>query len=106
MDRLLRYALAQYIRRGAITFTTTRGGTDDGLMVLHSIGRSSGPDVTSPWITRYIFLGDYIPAVSEVVRAGERAGRGTIARPGAQRPPPPADRGRIALMDPKVSSAS
>jgi cyclopropane-fatty-acyl-phospholipid synthase len=48
--------------------------TDDGVMVLHSIGRSTGPDVTSPWITKYIFPGGYIPAVSEVVPAIERAG--------------------------------
>ena len=48
--------------------------TDDGIMLLHSIGRSSGPDVTSPWITKYIFPGGYIPAVSEVVPAIERAG--------------------------------
>jgi cyclopropane-fatty-acyl-phospholipid synthase len=47
---------------------------DDGVMVLHSIGRSTGPDVTSPWITKYIFPGGYIPAVSEVVPAIERAG--------------------------------
>lgn len=48
--------------------------SDDGVMVLHSIGRSTGPDVTSPWITKYIFPGGYIPAVSEVVPAIERAG--------------------------------
>lgn len=48
--------------------------TDDGVMVLHSIGRSEGPDVTNPWITRYIFPGGYIPALSEVTRAIERAG--------------------------------
>jgi cyclopropane-fatty-acyl-phospholipid synthase len=48
--------------------------SDDGVMVLHSIGRSTGPDVTSPWITKYIFPGGYIPAVSEVMPAIERAG--------------------------------
>jgi cyclopropane-fatty-acyl-phospholipid synthase len=48
--------------------------SDDGVMVLHSIGRSTGPDVTSPWITKYIFPGGYIPAVSEVIPAIERAG--------------------------------
>jgi len=48
--------------------------TDDGIMLLHSIGRSTGPDVSSPWITKYIFPGGYIPAVSEVVPAIERAG--------------------------------
>ncbi len=48
--------------------------TDDGVMMLHSIGRSEGPDVTNPWITKYIFPGGYIPALSEVMRAIERAG--------------------------------
>ncbi len=48
--------------------------TDDGVMMLHSIGRSEGPDVTNPWITKYIFPGGYIPALSEVTRAIERAG--------------------------------
>jgi cyclopropane-fatty-acyl-phospholipid synthase len=48
--------------------------SDDGVMLLHSIGRSTGPDVTSPWITKYIFPGGYMPAVSEVMPAIERAG--------------------------------
>src|SRR5712672_2553303 len=48
--------------------------TEDGVMMLHSIGRSDGPDVTNPWITKYIFPGGYIPALSEVVPAIERAG--------------------------------
>jgi cyclopropane-fatty-acyl-phospholipid synthase len=47
---------------------------DDGVMVLHSIGRSEGPNVTNPWIAKYIFPGGYIPALSEVLRAVERAG--------------------------------
>lgn len=47
---------------------------DDGVMLLHSIGRSEGPNVTNPWITRYIFPGGYIPALSEVLPAIERAG--------------------------------
>jgi cyclopropane-fatty-acyl-phospholipid synthase len=48
--------------------------TDDGIMMLHSIGRSDGPDVTNPWIAKYIFPGGYIPALSEVMPAIERAG--------------------------------
>jgi cyclopropane-fatty-acyl-phospholipid synthase len=48
--------------------------TDDGVMMLHSIGRSLGPDVTNPWIAKYIFPGGYIPALSEVIPAIERAG--------------------------------
>ena len=47
---------------------------DDGVMVLHTIGRSEGPNVTNPWIAKYIFPGGYIPALSEVLPAIERAG--------------------------------
>ncbi|MGY4309159.1 cyclopropane-fatty-acyl-phospholipid synthase [Bradyrhizobium sp. USDA 4369] len=47
---------------------------DEGIMVLHSIGRSEGPDATNPWIAKYIFPGGYIPALSEVLPAIERAG--------------------------------
>jgi cyclopropane-fatty-acyl-phospholipid synthase len=47
---------------------------DDGVMVLHSIGRSEGPGVTNPWIAKYIFPGGYIPAVSEVLRYVEASG--------------------------------
>ena len=48
--------------------------TNDGIMVLHAIGRSEGPDATNPWIKKYIFPGGYIPALSEVLPAIERAG--------------------------------
>jgi cyclopropane-fatty-acyl-phospholipid synthase len=48
--------------------------TDDGVMLLHSIGRSEGPDATNPWIAKYIFPGGYIPALSEVLPSIERAG--------------------------------
>ena len=48
--------------------------TEDGVMLLHSIGRSEGPDATNPWIAKYIFPGGYIPALSEVLPAIERAG--------------------------------
>lgn len=47
---------------------------DDGVMLLHSIGRSEGPSATNPWIAKYIFPGGYIPALSEVLPAIERAG--------------------------------
>jgi cyclopropane-fatty-acyl-phospholipid synthase len=47
---------------------------DDGVMVLHSIGRSEGPNVTNPWIAKYVFPGGYIPALSEVLPAVEQSG--------------------------------
>jgi cyclopropane-fatty-acyl-phospholipid synthase len=47
---------------------------NDGVMLLHTIGRSEGPNVTNPWIAKYIFPGGYIPALSEVMPAIESAG--------------------------------
>ena len=47
---------------------------NDGVMLLHSIGRSEGPNVTNPWIAKYVFPGGYIPALSEVLPVIEHAG--------------------------------
>jgi len=46
---------------------------DDGVALLHSIGRADGPSVTNPWIRKYIFPGGYIPALSEVLPPVEDA---------------------------------
>ncbi len=46
--------------------------TDDGVCVLHSIGRFSEPGNTNPWLRKYIFPGGYTPALSEVMTAFER----------------------------------
>jgi cyclopropane-fatty-acyl-phospholipid synthase len=48
--------------------------SDDGVMLLHSIGRMEPPGATNPWIRKYIFPGGYTPALSEVLAAIERAG--------------------------------
>jgi cyclopropane-fatty-acyl-phospholipid synthase len=47
---------------------------DDGVMVLHSIGRFGPPGSTNPWISKYIFPGGYIPALSEMLPVIERSG--------------------------------
>ena len=46
----------------------------DGIALLHSIGRMSGPASTNPWLRKYIFPGGYSPALSEVVPVVERSG--------------------------------
>jgi cyclopropane-fatty-acyl-phospholipid synthase len=48
--------------------------TDDGVMLLHAIGRMEPPGSTNPWLRKYIFPGGYTPALSEVLRAIENAG--------------------------------
>ena len=46
---------------------------NDGVLLLHTIGRSGSPSVTNPWIAKYIFPGGYIPALSEVLPAIQRS---------------------------------
>jgi len=44
---------------------------DDGVMLLHTIGRAGPPSVTDKWTVKYIFPGGYNPALSEIVKANE-----------------------------------
>ncbi len=48
--------------------------TDDGVCLLHSIGRMAPPGSTSPWLIKYIFPGGYVPSLSETMAAIERTG--------------------------------
>lgn len=48
--------------------------TEEGVGLLHSIGRPDGPGATNAWMRKYIFPGGYSPALSEVLAAVERAG--------------------------------
>jgi cyclopropane-fatty-acyl-phospholipid synthase len=47
---------------------------DDGVALLHTIGRSDGPGSTNPWIAKYIFPGGYVPALSEMLAVIEQSG--------------------------------
>lgn len=46
--------------------------TDDGIAVIHTIGRAEPPATTGPWIRKYIFPGGYVPALSEMMAAIEK----------------------------------
>ncbi len=48
--------------------------TDDGVALLHTIGRRDGPGSTNPWLQKYIFPGGYSPSLSELSAAVERSG--------------------------------
>lgn len=45
--------------------------TEDGVMLLHTIGRAGGPGVTDEFTAKYIFPGGYIPALSEIAEGYE-----------------------------------
>jgi cyclopropane-fatty-acyl-phospholipid synthase len=76
-DRIVSVGMFEHV--GAPNFRTyfqqvARLLTDDGVALIHSIGRRTGPGVTQPWIAKYIFPGGYIPALSEMTAAIEDAG--------------------------------
>jgi len=76
-DRIVSVGMFEHVgARGYDEYfeTVKRQLKDDGVMLLHSIGRNSVPGVTNPWIRKHIFPGGYIPSLSEVLPAVERAG--------------------------------
>jgi cyclopropane-fatty-acyl-phospholipid synthase len=76
-DRIVSVGMFEHVgvaRYDEFFQTVRRQLKDDGVMLLHSIGRNSTPSATNPWIRKYIFPGGYIPSLSEVLPAIERAG--------------------------------
>ncbi|GGO92540.1 SAM-dependent methyltransferase [Stakelama pacifica] len=45
--------------------------TDEGVMLIHTIGRMGPPGVTDTFTLKYIFPGGYIPALSEMIAPNE-----------------------------------
>lgn len=76
-DRIVSVGMFEHV--GAPNYQTffdavARLLTEDGVALIHSIGRADPPRLTDPWIRKYIFPGGYIPSLSEVLPAVERAG--------------------------------
>jgi cyclopropane-fatty-acyl-phospholipid synthase len=47
---------------------------EDGIALVHTIGRATEPAAPNPWIAKYVFPGSYIPSLSEILPAIENAG--------------------------------
>lgn len=76
-DRIVSVGMFEHVGLGNYEqfFATCRGRlSDDGVMLLHTIGCSDAPSVTNPWITRYIFPGGHLPSLSDIVKTVERSG--------------------------------
>jgi len=76
-DRIISVGMFEHVGRPnfqAYFDQVARLLADDGVAVVHAIGRADGPNFTQPWIAKYIFPGGYIPALSEVLPCVERAG--------------------------------
>ena len=76
-DRIVSVGMFEHVGVGhfQIFFNRVRDLlSDNGIALLHSIGRSAGSGATNPWIRKYIFPGGYTPALSEVLPRVEQAG--------------------------------
>lgn len=76
-DRIVSVGMFEHV--GPADYTTffetvARALKPDGVALVHSIGRMGRPGSPDPWISKYIFPGGYVPALSEVVAAVEKAG--------------------------------
>ena len=58
----------------AFFHTVRRLLAPDGVMLLHSMAQPTPARYAAPFLEKYIFPGGYIPALSEVIPAAERAG--------------------------------
>jgi cyclopropane-fatty-acyl-phospholipid synthase len=75
-DRIVSIGMFEHVGVGYYQhfFETLRDRlTEDGVALLHAIGRQDGPGDTNPWIRKYIFPGGYVPALSEVFPCIERS---------------------------------
>lgn len=63
-----------FVQYDAFFSTIARCLAEDGVALIHAIGRPDGPGITNAWLRKYIFPGGYSPALSEVLPAIERSG--------------------------------
>ena len=74
-DRIVSVGMFEHVGRAQFeTFfeACAKMLADDGVMLLHTIGRMGGPATTDAFTRKYIFPGGYIPALSETVAASEK----------------------------------
>jgi cyclopropane-fatty-acyl-phospholipid synthase len=75
-DRIVSVGMFEHVGRpnyGTYFDTVARLLTEDGIALIHTIGRAGGPGATDPWTAKYIFPGGYTPAYSELAKHIERA---------------------------------
>lgn len=74
-DRIVSVGMFEHVGRPQFdAFFQATGSllSDDGVMLLHTIGRFGGPGVTDAFTSKYIFPGGYIPALSETLSSSEK----------------------------------
>jgi cyclopropane-fatty-acyl-phospholipid synthase len=76
-DRVVSVGMLEHVGRGNYDeyfAALARLLNDNGVALIHTIGKTDGPAIGGGWTAKYIFPGGYIPALSQLAAAIERAG--------------------------------
>jgi cyclopropane-fatty-acyl-phospholipid synthase len=76
-DRIVSVGMFEHVGLrdyGTFFNVVRRSLKDDGIALLHSIGRLDGKSPMNPWFAKYIFPGSYVPSLAEVLPAIEKSG--------------------------------
>ena len=76
-DRIVSVGMFEHVGKAAFDtyFDTVYDRLkDDGVALIHSIGRRGPSGARSDWLDKYIFPGGYIPSLSEIMKAVEKSG--------------------------------
>lgn len=76
-DRIVSVGMFEHVGPrdyGTFFNVVTQSLKEDGIALLHFIGRLGGRSPMNPWFVKYIFPGSYLPALSEVLPVIEKSG--------------------------------
>lgn len=76
-DRIVSVGMFEHVgapQQGGYFHKIAKLLNDDGVALIHTIGRPEAPGPDSTWIRKHIFPGGHVPALSEIVEAVERSG--------------------------------
>lgn len=76
-DRIVSVGMLEHVGRNHLTEyfkKVSKCLNQDGVALIHSIGRFGVPAPTSRWLKKYIFPGGYLPSLSEIIPAVEKSG--------------------------------
>jgi cyclopropane-fatty-acyl-phospholipid synthase len=76
-DRVVSVGMFEHV--GVADYDAYFGGVarllaEDGVALVHTIGRTGPPAYLNPWMAKYVFPGGHLPTLSEIEPAVERAG--------------------------------
>ena len=74
-ERIISVGMLEHVGRQNLTSymkAIDKHLAENGVAIIHSIGRNGRPCATSPWLNKYIFPGGYLPTLRQMLQAVEK----------------------------------